>query len=121
MAVVRGLKRCTHSRKARALGIGEEIAVLLKRRKLDPERSACAHVHKAAATEHRRFYRRLVVVVPVLMKHHPVPGEETRFPGWAIIVISGASQRLADRSQADVFRRIDREQLLTDLPNSVLD
>jgi len=31
MAVVRGLKRCTHSRKARALGIGEEIAVLLKR------------------------------------------------------------------------------------------
>jgi len=38
-----------------------------------------------------------------------------------IIVIGGASQRLADCSQADVLRRIDGEQLLTDLLDSVLD
>jgi hypothetical protein len=55
----------------------------------------------------------------MLVKHHLVPGKETRFPGWTIS--SGASPWLADRSQADVLRRIDGEQLLTDLTDSVLD
>jgi hypothetical protein len=105
--------------KQEPLGVGEEIAVLLKRRQLDPEGGACVHVHYAAAMRHCCVCRCLVVVVLVLVNHHPVPREETQFPSWTIS--GGASPWLADCSRADVLRRIDGEQLLTDLPDSVLD
>jgi len=105
--------------KQEPLGVGKEITVLLKRLQLDPERGACVHVHDVAATRRCRVYRCLVVVVFVLVNHHRVPREEIRFPSWTIS--GGASPWLADRSQADVLCRIDDEQLLTDLPDSVLD
>jgi len=120
MVVVRELKRCTHSRKARALGIGEEIAVLLKRCQLDPERGACVHVHDVVVTRRRWICRCPIVGVLVLAKHHRVTWKETQFLGWTIS--SGAASLWpADRSQPDVLCRIDGEQLLNDLPDFVLD
>jgi hypothetical protein len=39
-----------------------------------------------------QFCRCLVIVVLVVVKHHPAPGKETRFLGWTIS--GGASPRL---------------------------
>jgi len=78
-----------------------------------------ARYNEAVATGRHRVCRCLVVIVLVLVKHHLVPGKQTQFLGWTIS--SGASPWLAYHSQMDVLHRIDGEQLLTDLPDSVLD
>ena len=78
-----------------------------------------ARSNEAVKTGRHRVCKRLVVIVLVLVKHHLVPGKETQFLGWTIS--SGASPWLAYHSQMDVLHGINGEQLLTNLPDSVLD
>ena len=93
--------------------------ILVKWRQLDLERcTACAHIHKVAATEHRWVCRSLVIAVHFVGNPLQVPEKGGQFPHSTI---SGrASPWLADSSKADVLCRIGSEQLLTDLPDSVL-
>ena len=78
------------------------------------------HVHDVAVTRRGWICWCLIVVIPVLAKHHRVTWKETRFPGCTISS-GAASLQLADRSKTDVLHRIDDKQLLTDLPDYVLD